>query len=92
MKMKKDSKEVKLYNLKNLRQKEEEKMNKCKIVGLLLVAFIGLMGFNEHAFAAKKGSSRPRGTRNCLHLSDFNWYWTMLPCLTRRRGLCGKNP
>ncbi|MCR4321310.1 MAG: DUF1566 domain-containing protein [Candidatus Brocadiaceae bacterium] len=27
-------------------------MNKCKIVGLLLVAFIGLMGFNELTFAA----------------------------------------
>ncbi|MCR4320424.1 MAG: DUF1566 domain-containing protein, partial [Candidatus Brocadiaceae bacterium] len=48
-----------LYNLKNLRQKEEEKMNKYKILGLSLVAFIGLMGFNELAFAAKKGFVPP---------------------------------
>ena len=27
-------------------------MNKCKILGLLLAAFIGLMGFNELTFAA----------------------------------------
>jgi len=42
-----------------LGQKEEEKMNKYKILGLLLAAFIGLMGFNEHAFAAKKGFIPP---------------------------------
>ena len=34
-------------------------MNKYKILGLLLAAFIGLMGFNEHAFAAKKGFIPP---------------------------------
>ena len=34
-------------------------MNKCKILGLLLAAFIGLVGFNEHAFAAKKGLVPP---------------------------------
>lgn len=34
-------------------------MNKCKILGLLLAAFIGLMGFNQHAFAAKKGFIPP---------------------------------
>ena len=35
------------------------KMNKCKIVGLLLAAFIGLVGFNELTFAAKKGFVPP---------------------------------
>ena len=34
-------------------------MNKCKILGLLLAACIGLMGFNQHAFAAKKGFIPP---------------------------------
>ncbi|HLE88305.1 MAG TPA: DUF1566 domain-containing protein [Candidatus Brocadiaceae bacterium] len=34
-------------------------MNKYKILGLLLEACIGLMGFNEHAFAAKKGFIPP---------------------------------
>ena len=34
-------------------------MNKCKILGLLLAAFIGLMGFNEHAIAAQKSFIPP---------------------------------
>ncbi|HHT9114963.1 MAG: DUF1566 domain-containing protein [Planctomycetes bacterium] len=34
-------------------------MNKCKILGLLLAAFIGLVGFNELTFAANKGFVQP---------------------------------
>ena len=29
-------------------------MNKCKILGLLLAAFIGLVGFNQHTVAARQ--------------------------------------
>ena len=63
-------------------------MNKCKILGLLLAAFIGLMGFNELTFAAKKGFVPPAYLRNCLQLERFQLVLDDAAVLDKETGAC----
>ena len=64
-------------------------MNKCKISGLLLAAFIGLMGFNQQAFAgtAKTGFIPPAWSQKLRASERFQLVLDNAAVLDKETGL-----
>ncbi|MBF8276690.1 MAG: uncharacterized protein HW390_1763 [Candidatus Brocadiaceae bacterium] len=62
-------------------------MNKCKILGLLLATFIGLVGFNELTFAASKGFVPPAWSQKLRASERFQLVLDNAAVLDKETGL-----